>query len=61
MAALIEMRQKEGKNVGDDLLLRLDLIVKSLKLISLRAPKVVSEYQIRLGERVKELAGGTRT
>lgn len=58
MAALIEMRQKEGKNVGDDLLLRLDLIVKSLKLISLRAPKVVSEYQIRLGERVKELAGG---
>ena len=58
MAALIEMRQKEGKNVGDDLLLRLDLIVRSLESISLRAPKVVSEYQIRLGERVKELAGG---
>jgi len=58
MAALIEMREKEGKNVGDDLLLRLDLIVKSLELISLRVPKVVSEYQIRLGERVKELAGG---
>ena len=58
MAALIEMREKEGKNVCDDLLLRLGLIVKSLDLISLRAPKVVSEYQVRLGERVKELVGG---
>jgi len=58
MAALIEMRENEGRNVCDDLVLRLDLIVKSLDLIALRAPKVVSEYQVRLGERVKELVGG---
>jgi uncharacterized protein (TIGR00255 family) len=58
MAALIEMREKEGKNVCGDLLLRLGLIVKSLDSIALRAPKVVSEYQVRLGERVKELVGG---
>ena len=58
MTALIEMREKEGRNVCDDLLLRLGLIVKSLDAIALRAPKVVSEYQVRLGERVKELVGG---
>jgi uncharacterized protein (TIGR00255 family) len=58
MAALIEMREKEGKNVCNDLVQRIGLIVKSLDLIALRAPKVVSEYQVRLGERVKELVGG---
>ena len=58
MNVLIEMRQKEGRNVCDDLLLRLALIVKSLDSIAQRAPRVVSEYQVRLGERVKELVGG---
>jgi uncharacterized protein (TIGR00255 family) len=58
MTALIDMREKEGRNVCDDLVLRLGLIVKSLDLIALQAPKVVSEYQVRLGERVKELVGG---
>jgi len=58
MRVLIEMREKEGRNVCDDLLVRLGLIVKSLDAIALRAPKVVSEYQVRLGERVKELVGG---
>jgi len=58
MTALIDMREKEGKNVCDDLVLRVGLIIKSLDSITLRAPKVVSEYQERLGERVKELVGG---
>jgi len=58
MAALIDMREKEGKNVCHDLALRIGLIIKSIDSIALRAPKVVSEYQERLGERVKELVGG---
>jgi uncharacterized protein (TIGR00255 family) len=58
MTALIDMREKEGKNVCDDLVLRIGLIIKSLDSITLRAPNVVSEYQERLGERVKELVGG---
>ena len=58
MAALIEMRETEGKNVCDDLLLRIGLIVKYIDSIALSAPRVVSEYQVRLGERVKELVGG---
>jgi len=58
MDALMEMRKKEGENICRDLMLRIDLITKSLDLIALRAPQVVLEYQKRLGERVKELSGG---
>jgi uncharacterized protein (TIGR00255 family) len=58
MTALIDMREREGKNVCDDLMVRIGLIIKSLDTIALRAPKVVSEYQVRLAERVKELVGG---
>jgi len=56
--ALIEMRIKEGEIIYHDLILRKDLIMKSLDLIESRAPQVVLEYRKRLGERVKELTGG---
>jgi len=58
MAALIEMRKKEGENIYHDLMQRLNLIIKSLDSIALRAPQVTVEYQKRLSERVKELTGG---
>jgi uncharacterized protein (TIGR00255 family) len=58
MAALIEMRKKEGENIYHDLMQRLNLIMKSLDSIALRAPQVTVEYQKRLSERVKELTGG---
>jgi len=58
MTALIDMREREGRNVCADLVLRIGLIVKSLDSIAFRAPRVVSEYQVRLAERVKELVGG---
>jgi uncharacterized protein (TIGR00255 family) len=55
---LLEMRKKEGENIYHDLLLRMDLIRKSLDSIALRAPQVVQEYHKRLSERVKELSEG---
>lgn len=58
MAALIEMRKKEGENIYHDLMQRLNLIIKSLDSIALRAPQVTVEYQKRLSARVKELTGG---
>ena len=58
MAALIEMRKKEGENIYHDLMQRLNLIMTSLDSIALRAPQVTVEYQKRLSERVKELTGG---
>jgi uncharacterized protein (TIGR00255 family) len=58
MDALTEMRKKEGENICRDLMVRIDLITKSLDSIALRAPQVVLDYQKRFGERVKELSGG---
>lgn len=58
MDALMEMRKKEGENIYGDLMMRIDLITKSLDSVALRAPQTVLEYQKRLGERVKELTGG---
>jgi uncharacterized protein (TIGR00255 family) len=58
IVALMEMRKKEGENIYHDLIGRLDLIMKSLDTIVLRAPLVIVEYQKRLGERVKELTRG---
>jgi uncharacterized protein (TIGR00255 family) len=58
MDALMEMRKKEGENICHDLMLRMDLITKSLDSIALRAPQVVLDYQKRFTERVKELTGG---
>jgi uncharacterized protein (TIGR00255 family) len=56
--ALLEMRKKEGEIIYHDLILRIDLIMKSLNSIDSRAPQVILEYRKRLGERVKELTGG---
>jgi uncharacterized protein (TIGR00255 family) len=58
MDALMDMRKKEGENICHDLILRMDLITKSLDSIALRAPQVVLDYQKRFAERVKELTGG---
>ncbi len=58
MDILLEMRKKEGENIYRDLLLRMDVIRKSLDSIALRAPQVVQEYHKRLSERVKELSEG---
>jgi uncharacterized protein (TIGR00255 family) len=58
MDALLEMRKKEGEVIYHDLILRIDLIMKSLNSIDSRAPQVILEYRKRLGERVKELTGG---
>jgi len=58
MVALIEMRKKEGEVIYHDLIMRINLIMKSLDSIETRSPQVILEYQKRLGERVKELTGG---
>jgi uncharacterized protein (TIGR00255 family) len=55
IAALIDMRQKEGEVLGQDLKARLYLINERLDEIDARAPRIVSEYQKRLVERIREL------
>lgn len=58
LAALMEMRGKEGAVIDRDIRLRAELIKQGLDVIASRAPEVVLEYQKRLAERVKELTGG---
>jgi uncharacterized protein (TIGR00255 family) len=58
IAALIDMRQKEGDVLGQDLKARLYLINEHLDEIDARAPRIVLEYQKRLVERIRELMDG---
>ena len=58
LAALIDMRQKEGEVLGQDLKARLYLINEHLDEIDARAPQIVLEYQKRLVARIRELMDG---
>jgi len=55
---LVRMREKEGAVIRKDFLSRIGKIQKYLEATKSRIPEVVSEYQKRLSERVKELSGG---
>jgi uncharacterized protein (TIGR00255 family) len=57
--ALNEMREKEGQCLRRDLEERLCGISSVLEGIAARSPQVILDYQKRLGDRVRELTGGT--
>jgi len=52
-----QMRRVEGEKLTFDLLQRLDLITEYLQLIAERAPCVVTDYQVRLQDRIQILLG----
>jgi uncharacterized protein (TIGR00255 family) len=58
LAMLSNMRQDEGLAMFKDMDMRLKAISGILETIKLRAPQVVTEYQKRLAERIKELTAG---
>jgi uncharacterized protein (TIGR00255 family) len=55
--SVLEMREKEGAVLAEDLTARIDVAKTVLDQIASRAPVVVVEYQKRLTDRVKELTG----
>ncbi|MBN2688107.1 MAG: YicC family protein, partial [Deltaproteobacteria bacterium] len=55
LAALIEMRKKEGSALYGDFRGRLGTISEHMETLKGRAPKVVEEYHERLSRRVREL------
>lgn len=55
---LAAMRQGEGLVLLQDMQMRLKMIDGVLNDIAVRAPQVVSEYQKRFSERIKELTEG---
>ena len=58
LEGLIQMRQKEGESLYQDLQARMQVISAAMATIKARAPEIVSEYQKRLADRVKELLSG---
>lgn len=56
--ALLQMRRKEGENLKQDILEKLETIGTSVLEIKNRAQYVVQEYQQRLEKRIDELTKG---
>lgn len=52
---LLEMRQREGKQLKQDLVKRLEVLMGLMKNIEERSPDIVLEYRERLKKRIKEI------
>ena len=55
---LVEMREKEGAALAEDLVSRAEVLGKRLMEIRVRAPRVVDDYRRRLEARLKEWMEG---
>lgn len=53
----VETRIKEGKNLAEDLIAKLDNMLEHVAFIEERSPQLMDEYRKKLEERVKELLG----
>ena len=58
LSMLVNMRQDEGIALFSDMQMRLQAIGGMMGTIRSRAPQVVTEYQKRLSDRIKELSAG---
>ncbi len=56
----VESRVREGQNLKDDLLCKLDGMILHLQYIEERSPQIISEYKARLQEKVNELLEDTK-
>lgn len=51
----VEARIKEGQNLADDLVAKLDGMLEHVAFIEERSPQIIEEYRKRLAEKVQEL------
>lgn len=58
VVGLLNMRQIEGRAIGAELRMRLELVGKMVEEVDALAPQAVQQYQQRLAEKVQELASG---
>ena len=54
---LLETRIKEGKNLAEDLIGKLDGMLEHVAFIEARSPQLIDEYRKKLEDRVHELLG----
>lgn len=56
----VEARIKEGENLKNDLIEKLDDMVTHVEYVKERAPEIIAEYKKGLEEKIKELLGDTK-
>lgn len=56
----VETRIKEGENLRQDLLQKLDDMLSHVAFIESRSPQIIEEYRTKLADRVRELLEDTR-
>ena len=59
LAGFVAMREREGARLRDDVLSRLDEIIKNVEFIEERSPQTVAEYNEKLLGRLRELLNDT--
>ena len=55
LQALVETRIKEGENLRNDLIGKLDGMLKHVDYITERSPEIIAEYKKKLTDKVKDL------
>lgn len=58
--AFVDTRIREGGNIRDDLLTKLDGMLDGVGFIEERAPQIIAEYKQKLRDKVKELLEDTQ-
>ncbi len=56
---VVQSRIMEGEHLRDDLIEKLDGMLKVVDFVEARSPQIVSEYRQKLEEKVRELLGDT--
>lgn len=56
----VETRVKEGENIRDDLMEKLNVMLAGVEFIEHRAPQIIAEYKQKLRDKVKELLEDTQ-
>ena len=58
--AFVETRIKEGENIRDDLVAKLDGMLSHVDFIESRSPQIIAEYRQKLEDKVRELLEDTQ-
>ncbi len=58
--AFVQTRIVEGEHLKEDLIAKLDGMLKAVDFIDERSPQIVAEYREKIGARVQEILGETK-